>query len=117
MAVDVLEHAHRLGLQAAGVSFHVGSQQGRPQAWDEALKSAAAIFRACADRGIALSMVNLGGGFPTKYLRDVPAVEAYGRPNFPALRKHFGNRLPETHIQPGPGMVRKGGLIQTRVAP
>src|SRR5579872_2946062 len=27
MAVDVLEHAHRLGLEAHGVSFHVGSQQ------------------------------------------------------------------------------------------
>jgi ornithine decarboxylase len=26
MAVDVLEHAHRLGLEAYGVSFHVGSQ-------------------------------------------------------------------------------------------
>ncbi|MGC1328482.1 MAG: alanine racemase, partial [Xanthobacteraceae bacterium] len=74
MAVEVLEHAHKLGLEAAGVSFHVGSQQRRTAAWDEALKSASAIFRACADRGINLSMVNLGGGFPTKYLRDVPAV-------------------------------------------
>src|SRR5258707_6762967 len=45
MAVDVLEHAHRLGLEAHGVSFHVGSQQRRTQAWDQALKSAAAIFR------------------------------------------------------------------------
>jgi ornithine decarboxylase len=27
MAPDVLEHAHRLGLEAYGVSFHVGSQQ------------------------------------------------------------------------------------------
>jgi Diaminopimelate decarboxylase len=49
MAVEVLEHAHRLGLVAHGVSFHVGSQQRRTQAWDAALKSAAAIFRACAD--------------------------------------------------------------------
>src|ERR1700731_1408702 len=56
MAVDVLEHAHRLGLEAYGVSFHVGSQQRRTQAWDEALKSAAAIFRACAERGIGLTM-------------------------------------------------------------
>src|SRR6516165_10693915 len=66
MAADVLEHAHRLGLEAHGVSFHVGSQQRRTQAWDLALKSAAAIFRTCADRGIGLAMVNLGGGFPTK---------------------------------------------------
>jgi ornithine decarboxylase len=115
MAVGVLEHAHRLGLEAVGVSFHVGSQQRRTAAWDEALKSAAAIFRACADRGIGLTMVNLGGGFPTKYLRDVPAVEAYGRSIFRALRKHFGNRIPETIIEPGRGMVGNAGVIEAEV--
>jgi ornithine decarboxylase len=115
MAVDVLEHAHRLGLEAHGVSFHVGSQQRRTQAWDLALKSAAAIFRACADRGIALAMVNLGGGFPTKYLKEVPAVESYGRSIFRALRKHFGNAIPETIIEPGRGMVGNAGVIEAEV--
>ena len=115
MAVEVLEHAHKLGLEATGVSFHVGSQQRRTAAWDEALKSASAIFRACADRGINLSMVNLGGGFPTKYLRDVPAVEAYGRSIFRALRKHFGNAIPETIIEPGRGMVGNAGMIEAEV--
>jgi ornithine decarboxylase len=115
MAVDVLEHAHRLGLEPHGVSFHVGSQQRRTQAWDLALKSAATIFRACADRGIALAMVNLGGGFPTKYLKEVPAVESYGRSIFRALRKHFGNAIPETIIEPGRGMVGNAGIIETEV--
>ena len=115
MAVDVLDHAQRLGLDPCGVSFHVGSQQRRTAAWDEALKSAAAIFRACADRGINLSMVNLGGGFPTRYLREVPAVEAYGRSIFRALRRHFGNRIPETIIEPGRGMVGDAGVIEAEV--
>ncbi|MBN8955071.1 MAG: type III PLP-dependent enzyme [Rhizobiales bacterium] len=115
MAIDVLEHAHRHGLEAYGVSFHVGSQQGRTQAWDEALKSAAAIFRGCAERGITLSMVNLGGGFPTKYLKEVPAVKAYGRSIFRALRKHFGNRIPDTIIEPGRGMVGNAGVIEAEV--
>src|ERR1700730_17556014 len=73
MAAEVLDHARQRGLDPCGVSFHVGSQQRRVQAWDDALKSAAAIFRACAERGINLSMVNLGGGFPTRYLKEVPA--------------------------------------------
>ena len=115
MAVDVLEHAYRLGLEAYGVSFHVGSQQGRTQAWDQALESAAAIFRDCAERGIALAMVNLGGGFPTKYLKDVPAVESYGRSIFMALRRHFGNAIPETIIEPGRGMVGNAGIIEAEV--
>ncbi len=115
MAADVLEHAHRLGLEAHGVSFHVGSQQRRTQAWDEALKSASAIFRACAERGINLAMVNLGGGFPTTYLKEVPTVQAYGRSIFRALRKHFGNRIPETIIEPGRGMVGNAGVIEAEV--
>lgn len=115
MAPDVLEHAHRLGLEAHGVSFHVGSQQRRTQAWDLALKTASAVFRACAERGIVLSMVNLGGGFPTKYVRDVPPVENYGRSIFRALRKHFGNAIPETIIEPGRGMVGNAGVIEAEV--
>jgi ornithine decarboxylase len=115
MAVDVLEHAHRLGLEAHGVSFHVGSQQRRTQAWDQALRSAATIFRACAERGIQLSMVNLGGGFPTRYLKEVPTVKAYGNSIFRALRKHFGNAIPETIIEPGRGMVGNAGIIEAEV--
>ncbi|MFD2184721.1 type III PLP-dependent enzyme [Rhodoplanes azumiensis] len=115
MAVDVLEHAHRLGLEAYGVSFHVGSQQRNVRSWDRALKSAGAIFRGCAERGITLSMVNMGGGFPTKYLKKVPVVESYGRAIFRALCKHFGNAIPETIIEPGRGMVGNAGVIEAEV--
>lgn len=115
MAVDVLEHALRLGLEPYGVSFHVGSQQRNIRSWDRALKSAGTIFRECSERGIQLSMVNLGGGFPTEYLRKVPAVESYGRSIFRALRKHFGNAIPETIIEPGRGMVGNAGVIETEV--
>ena len=115
MAADVLEHAHRLGLEAHGVSFHVGSQQRNPHAWDRALASAAAVFRECGERGIVLSMVNLGGGFPTKYLKSVPTVKTYGAAIFRALRKHFGNRIPETIIEPGRGMVGNAGVIETEI--
>ncbi|MDX6807186.1 type III PLP-dependent enzyme [Terrihabitans rhizophilus] len=115
MAVDVLEHAHRLGLTAHGVSFHVGSQQRDPAMWDGALASASAIFRECAERGIHLAMVNLGGGFPTRYLKEIPGVKSYGAAIFEALRKHFGNRLPETIIEPGRGMVGNAGMIQAEV--
>jgi len=115
MAVDVLEHARRLGLEPYGVSFHVGSQQRNQHAWDRALASAAAIFRECGERGINLSMVNLGGGFPTKYLKNVPTVKTYGTAIFRALRKHFGNAIPETIIEPGRGMVGNAGIIEAEV--
>src|SRR5262249_28297445 len=47
-AADVLELAHKRGLVAYGISFHVGSQQHNVEAWDRALAAAAAIFRTCA---------------------------------------------------------------------
>ena len=65
-AADILELAHRRLLVPYGISFHVGSQQHNIEAWDRALASTAAVFRACAERGIVLAMVNLGGGFPAR---------------------------------------------------
>ena len=115
MAPRVLEHAHRLGLVAYGLSFHVGSQQRNPKMWDAALKTSAAIFKDLAERGIQLAMLNLGGGFPTRYLKEVPPVKAYGQTIFRALRRHFGNRIPETIIEPGRGMVGNAGVIEAEV--
>ena len=115
MAVDVLEHALKSGLEPHGVSFHVGSQQRNQHAWDRALASAAAVFKECGERGMNLAMVNLGGGFPTKYLKNVPSVKTYGTAIFKALRKHFGNRIPETIIEPGRGMVGNAGTIEAEV--
>ena len=114
-AADILELAHKKGLVPYGISFHVGSQQHNVEAWDRALASTAAIFRTCAERGINLAMVNLGGGFPTRYLKEVPAVKSYGTAIFRALRKHFGNAIPETIIEPGRGMVGNAGMIEAEV--
>jgi len=115
MAVEVLEHALKLKLEPCGVSFHVGSQQRNQHAWDRALASAAAVFRECGERGVNLTMVNLGGGFPTRYLKNVPSVKSYGAAIFKALRKHFGNRIPETIIEPGRGLVGNAGMIESEV--
>ncbi|ATP12728.1 ornithine decarboxylase [Bartonella henselae] len=115
MAVDVLRRAHQLGLQAYGVSFHVGSQQTDLSAWDRALSDAATVFRHLEHEGISLKLVNMGGGFPTRYLKDVPTTQAYGTVVFDSLKKYFGNRIPETIIEPGRGMVGNAGVIRTEV--
>ena len=114
-AVEILEHAHRQGLVPHGVSFHVGSQQHNVEAWDRALASTSAIFRTCAERGITLAMVNLGGGFPARYVRKTPKLESYGKAIFRSLRKHFGNAIPETIVEPGRGLVGNAGIIEAEV--
>lgn len=115
MAESVLLQAHGLGLKAYGVSFHVGSQQTRLDAWDVAVGEAKAIFERMLAHGIKLEMVNLGGGFPTKYLKPVPGQSTYANAIHDALTKHFGNALPETIIEPGRGMVGNAGVVKAEV--
>ena len=111
----ILEHINRIGLVAHGISFHVGSQQHNVEAWDRALASTAAIFRSCAERGIFLSMVNLGGGFPARYVRKTPKLESYGKAIARALRRNCGNAIPETIVEPGRGLVGTAGAIEAEV--
>jgi ornithine decarboxylase len=115
MAKDVLMYAHKLGLGAYGISFHVGSQQTRLGAWDTALAKAKSIFDEMAAEGVTLSMVNLGGGFPTKYLKAVPGTNSYANAIHEGLEKHFGNAIPDTIIEPGRGMVGNAGVIKCEV--
>jgi ornithine decarboxylase len=115
MAEALLKAAPAKGLAPIGVSFHVGSQQRDPDQWDHALAQTADLFRRLEADGIHLNLVNLGGGFPTRYRRDVPTSAEYGVSIRHALERHFGNRLPETIIEPGRGMVGNAGVIQTEV--
>ena len=63
-ASQMLLQAARAGLQA-GVSFHVGSQQRDPGAWERPLSQVAQLARRLEAEGYELAGVNLGGGLPS----------------------------------------------------
>jgi ornithine decarboxylase len=115
MVVEVLCHAHKYGLRALGVSFHVGSQQTRPTSYDDAIEVVARIFNRCAARGVNLSLINLGGGFPTEYLKDVPSLRVYGQHIQKSLYGHFNGEPPRVIIEPGRAMVANAGMIQSEI--
>ncbi len=115
MAAEILVRAKALGLVAHGIAFHVGSQQQEPDAWDRALSMAASVFRSVAERGIQLNLVNLGGGFPAHYHGNIPNLTEYARTIKEALHRHFGNRIPETVIEPGRAIVGDAGVIRSEV--
>jgi ornithine decarboxylase len=115
MAADLLIAAARRGLEPHGVSFHVGSQQRDIDQWDVALGRTAMVFSALDAAGIELKMVNIGGGFPARYRHDVAPLDAYADGIMDAMTRHFGNRLPETIVEPGRGIVGDAGLIQSEV--
>lgn len=115
MAKALLIEAAKRDVVPYGVSFHVGSQQRDPGQWDAAVAEAAWLFRECEENGVTLSMLNIGGGFPTRYRRTVPGMQAYGAAIDESLRKHFGNRIPDVIVEPGRQMVGSAGIIQTEV--
>jgi ornithine decarboxylase len=115
MARELLLKARDMTVEPWGVSFHVGSQQKDVTQWDRAIVEVAQLFRELEALGVDLGMVNLGGGFPTRYRTDVPDSEAYGKAIFNSLRTHFGNRIPEAIVEPGRGMVGNAGIIESEV--
>lgn len=115
MAADLLVRARDLGLDAYGVSFHVGSQQTDLTQFDKALAGTVALFDTVRARGIELRMVNMGGGFPSRYRADVPSIEAYGAAIRAALARRFGDCHPEVIVEPGRGVVGDAGVIQSEV--
>ena len=115
MAVELLRRARVLGLDPYGVSFHVGSQQTKLGQWDGPVGTAARMFSALAEADINLRMVNIGGGFPAHYSRDVPATEQYAQAVMAAITRHFGNDLPEVIVEPGRSLVGDAGVIQSEV--
>jgi ornithine decarboxylase len=115
MARTLLIEAAKRGVVPHGVSFHVGSQQRDPGQWDAAVAQAAWLFRECEDAGVQLTMLNIGGGFPTRYRRTIPGMKDYGVAIDESLRKHFGNRIPDIIVEPGRQMVGSAGIIQTEV--
>ncbi|HVC53254.1 MAG TPA: type III PLP-dependent enzyme [Stellaceae bacterium] len=115
MAVELLGKARRLGLDAYGVSFHVGSQQTDIGQWDGAIAAAAEMFSLLAEADITLRMVNIGGGFPAQYRGAISPVEHYAGAVTEALTRHFGNRLPEIIVEPGRSLVGDAGVIHSEV--
>jgi ornithine decarboxylase len=114
-AVEVLALADQLGLEAAGVSFHVGSQQRDPEAWAAPIAAAARIFELLRGRGITPHLLDLGGGFPASHEDGCRAVTAYGAAIDRHLQESFGDDRPETIIEPGRGIVGDAGTLVSSV--
>ena len=115
MARELLGQASGLGVVPWGVSFHVGSQQRDPTQWDKAIAEAARLFGKLEEDGIELGMLNIGGGFPTRYRKGVPTLCRYGAIIRRSILRHFGNRVPDVIVEPGRQMVGNAGVIQTEV--
>jgi ornithine decarboxylase len=114
-ARELMTDAATLGLDPYGLSFHVGSQQTTTQAYEAAIGKVAMLFTDLTEAGVNLRMINLGGGFPTRYRDEVPGIVQFGNAIMGAMTEHFGNNLPEMLVEPGRFIVGDAGLVSAEV--
>jgi ornithine decarboxylase len=75
-ARDLMALAKMLGLRPYGVTFHVGSQCSNPLAWRQAIAAAGRLMTDLEQDKIHLDMLNVGGGFPARYVDGVPSIDS-----------------------------------------
>jgi ornithine decarboxylase len=115
MAKRLMVLAEELGLDAYGISFHVGSQQTTTAAYEAAIAKVAMLFTDLREAGVKVRMVNLGGGYPVRYRQEVPGIDDFGAAIMGAMAEHFGNALPEMVIEPGRFLVGEAGVVESEV--
>lgn len=110
----LMRRARALGLRPYGLTFHVGSQMSEPAAWATAIRSSARVMTDLAASGIALTMLDIGGGFPARYDRDNPALTVYAAYIRAALDRHLPYPV-ELVVEPGRALVAEAGTMVASV--
>ena len=115
MILAMIKKAKEWGIVPYGVSFHVGSQQRDIGQWDKSIAHCKWIFDAAKKEGIELSMLNLGGGFPSEYLDMTHPIETYVSEIKGYLKNDFGHHLPEIFVEPGRVLVGGAGVVVSEI--
>jgi diaminopimelate decarboxylase len=116
-ALRVVAEARELGLDVAGVHFHVGSQLARV---DESLvaveRLAAFCDRARAELGWTPAVLDLGGGLGIRYTRamEAPTIAEFVAPLVARLRERWPEPV-QLVLEPGRSLVGRAGVTLYRV--
>jgi ornithine decarboxylase len=114
-ARELMLLARRLGLRPYGVTFHVGSQCGSPAAWRTAIGLVGALMTELSADGIHLEMIDIGGGFPARYVTGAPSIEAIGAMVNPALDELLPYLPGVLAAEPGRHLVAESAVMAAGV--
>ncbi|MEM7743327.1 MAG: type III PLP-dependent enzyme [Pseudomonadota bacterium] len=111
--VQLMDLARKLGLVPVGISFHVGSQARHPSMWQPVLDRAQVVWDDAKAAGHDLKLLNIGGGFPAYYGRDIPDPTTYAADVMAMVDARFD--APHIMAEPGRGLVAEAGVIVAEV--
>ena len=107
--------ARDLGLRPYGLTFHVGSQCTTPATWRSAIAGAGRLMSRLAEDGITLGMIDLGGGFPARYVDPIPPIDQYGKVITNALDELLPYRPGSVIVEPGRYLVAESAVLVSTV--
>ena len=114
VAEELLLYAKKKGLNPVGITFHVGSQCTNMYNWDSALDKAKTLWDRAEKRGIHLSLLDIGGGYPIRYTKNVVPINTINK-NINKLIYEKFPRKTRILIEPGRAVVGDAGIFVTRV--
>jgi ornithine decarboxylase len=112
--LELMTYAVSLGLQPYGITFHVGSQNHLPVAWEHALEKAFAVWQVLQNNGIRPQVIDVGGGFAVPYHESVPDISEYASVIQSTVHRLF-NSSAQLWMEPGRAMVGRAGVLVTTV--
>ncbi|MBR4695144.1 MAG: type III PLP-dependent enzyme [Selenomonadaceae bacterium] len=107
-ALELLEAAKQAGLHPIGICFHVGSQSLSTAAYEEALLLCRGLFREAERRGMRLTDLDIGGGFP------VPSADGLSvdlAQMMEAINRHAERLFPDVDVWCEPGRYMCGTAV------
>jgi len=107
-------YARKKGLNPVGITFHVGSQCTNIYNWDSALNKAKDLWDRAEKAGIRLSLLNIGGGYPIRYTKDVVGISAIDKNINRLIYDKFPRKM-RVFIEPGRAVVGDAGIFVTQV--
>jgi ornithine decarboxylase len=75
---EIITEAAKLKADLAGVTFHVGSQCRNPLNWQVGVERAKKVFISMRRVGLNPRLLNIGGGYPVRYVKPIPSIEVIG---------------------------------------
>jgi len=113
-ALSLLLYAKDMGLNPVGITFHVGSQCTNIYNWNIALDKAKNLWDAAIKKGLKMSLLNIGGGYPIRYTKNVISIEAIEKNVDSLIYERFPEDM-EIHIEPGRAVVGDAGVFVATV--
>lgn len=110
-AFELMMLARSMGLRPYGITFHVGSQCGNPAAWRQAIGDSARLMKQLQAERITITMLDIGGGFPARYVAGVPSIESIGAMVMPALDELLPYRPRLLTAEPGRHLVAEASVM------